>query len=138
MVVHLLEAGGTGAGVRLVAGETQVAAASVVGATAVSASCRLPLGVQGVDVHGEVQLVANDLLVLAGEFIGAVDALGVPVGPVEAVFKHRDGERVGKALADDGFAIASVQVGLFDDVVLGVHPVHAAAGVVDGEAVWPE
>lgn len=40
MVVHLLEAGGTGAGVRLVAGETQVAAASVVGATAVSASYR--------------------------------------------------------------------------------------------------
>ena len=39
-VVHLLEAGGTGAGVRLVAGETQVAAASVVGATAVPATCR--------------------------------------------------------------------------------------------------
>lgn len=40
MVVHLLEAGGTGAGVRLVAGETQVAAASIVGATAVPASYR--------------------------------------------------------------------------------------------------
>lgn len=39
-VVHLLEAGGTGAGVRLVAGETQVAAAPVVGATAVPAPCR--------------------------------------------------------------------------------------------------
>lgn len=46
------------------------------------------------DVHGEVQLVANNLLVLAGEFIGAVDALGVPVGPVQAVLKHRDGKRV--------------------------------------------
>lgn len=46
------------------------------------------------DVHGEMQLVANDLLVLAGEFIGTVDALGVPVSPVEAVLKHRDGERV--------------------------------------------
>lgn len=57
-------------------------------------TCRLPLGVQSVDIHGEVELVANDLLVLAGEFIGTVDALGVPVSPVEAVLKHRDGERV--------------------------------------------
>lgn len=60
-------------------------------------TCRLPLGVQGVDVHGEVQLVANDLLVLAGEFIGAVDALRVPVSPIEAVLKHRDGKRMGEA-----------------------------------------
>lgn len=52
---------------------------------------------QGVDVHGEVQLVANYLLVLASEFIGTVDALGVPVGPVEAVLKHCDGERVRQA-----------------------------------------
>lgn len=40
VVVHLLEAGGTGAGVGLVAGETQVAAASIVAATAVPATCR--------------------------------------------------------------------------------------------------
>lgn len=40
VVVHLLEAGGTGAGVRLVAGETQVAAASIVAAAAVPATCR--------------------------------------------------------------------------------------------------
>lgn len=49
------------------------------------------------DVHGEVQLVADNLLVLAGEFIGAVDALGVPVSPVEAVLKHRDGKRMWQA-----------------------------------------
>lgn len=49
------------------------------------------------NVHGEVQLVANNLLVLAGEFVGTVDALGVPVGPVEAVLKYRDGEGVGQA-----------------------------------------
>lgn len=41
-------------------------------------------------------------------------------------------------VADDGFAVASVQVGLLDDMVLGVHPVHAAASVVYGEAVGPE
>lgn len=41
-------------------------------------------------------------------------------------------------LADDSFAVASVQVSLLDDMVLGVHPVHAAASVVYGEAVGPE
>lgn len=41
-------------------------------------------------------------------------------------------------VADDSFAVASVQVGLLDDVVLSVHPVHAAAGVVYGEPVGPE
>lgn len=41
-------------------------------------------------------------------------------------------------MADDGLAVASVQVGPLDDMMLGVHPVHAAAGVVDGEAVGPE
>lgn len=115
-----------------------MAAASVVGATAVPATCGLPLRVQGVDVHGEVQLVANDLLVLAGEFVGTVDALGVPVRPVEAVLKHGDGEWVRQALADDGLAVASIQVRPLDDMVLRVHPVHAVAGVVDGEAVGPE
>lgn len=37
---------------------------------------------QRVDVHRKVELVADDLLVLACEFVGAVDALGVPVCPV--------------------------------------------------------
>lgn len=41
-------------------------------------------------------------------------------------------------LADDGFAVFPVQVGSLDHVVLGVHPVHAMAGVVDGESVRPE
>ncbi len=49
------------------------------------------------DVHGEVQLVANNLLVLASEFIGAVDALGVPVGPIEAVLKDCNGKRMWQA-----------------------------------------
>lgn len=40
VVVNLLKAGGTGAGVRLVAGETQVAAASIVAPTAVPATYR--------------------------------------------------------------------------------------------------
>ena len=52
---------------------------------------------QCVDVHGEVQLVANNLLVLSGELVGTVDALGVPVSPVEAVLKNCDGKWVGQA-----------------------------------------
>lgn len=52
------------------------------------------------DVHGEVQLVADDLLVLAGEFVSAVDALGVPVSPIEAVLEHGDGKRVWQACGE--------------------------------------
>lgn len=115
-----------------------MAAASIVGATAVPATCRLPLGVQGVDVHGEVQLVADNLLVLASEFVGAIDTLGVPVSPVQAILKHCDGKGVGQALADNGLAVASVQVSPLNDMVLCIHPVHAAASVVDSEAIRPK
>lgn len=45
VLVHLLEASGTGAGVRLVAGQTQVAAATIVSATAVPATCTDTTGV---------------------------------------------------------------------------------------------
>lgn len=41
-------------------------------------------------------------------------------------------------MADDGLAVASIQVGSLDDMVLGIHPVHSATGVIDGEAVGPE
>jgi len=41
-------------------------------------------------------------------------------------------------LADDGLAVPSVQVSSLYDMVLGVHPVHAAASVIYGEAVGPE
>lgn len=60
------------------------------------------------DVHGEVQLVSDNLLVLASELVGAVDAFGVPVRPVEAVFKNRDGKRVRKTYGDsleNGFRV---------------------------------
>lgn len=57
----------------------------------------LPLRMQSVDVHRKVKLVANNCLVLAGKFVGAVDALGVPVSPVEAVLKHCDGKWVREA-----------------------------------------
>lgn len=43
-----------------------------------------------------------------------------------------------RTLADDSFAVFPVQVGFLDHVVLGVHPIHAMAGVIDGESVRPE
>lgn len=49
------------------------------------------------DVHGEVEFVANDLLVLASKFVSTIDALGVPVRPVQAVFEHCDGKGVREA-----------------------------------------
>lgn len=49
------------------------------------------------DVHREVQFVADDLLVLACEFVGTVDALGVPVCPVQTVLKHSDSKWVREA-----------------------------------------
>lgn len=93
---------------------------------------------QGVDVHGEVEFVANDLLVLASKFVSTVDALGVPVGPVQAVFKYRDGKGMWEALANDSLAVTPVQIGPLDDVVLGIYPVHTAPGIINGEAIGPE
>lgn len=49
------------------------------------------------DVHGEMEFVANNLLVLPSKLVSTVDALGVPVCPVQAVFKHGDGKGVGEA-----------------------------------------
>lgn len=49
------------------------------------------------DVHGKVQLAANHLLVLPCKLVGAVNALGVPVSPIQAVLKHCDGKGVGKS-----------------------------------------
>lgn len=70
--------------------------------------CRLALGVQGMDVHGEVQLVTDDLLVLPSELVGTIDALGVPVCPIQAVFKNCDGKGMWEALTNDSFAVTAV------------------------------
>lgn len=90
------------------------------------------------DVHGEVEFVANDLLVLASKFVSTIDALGVPVRPVQAVFKHCDGKGVREALANDSLAVTPIQIGPLDDMVLSIHPVHTMPGIVNGEAIGPE
>lgn len=59
-------------------------------------TCRLSLRVKRVDVHGEMQFVSDHLLVLASKLVCAVDALGVPVCPVQIILKHCDGKRMRK------------------------------------------
>lgn len=41
-------------------------------------------------------------------------------------------------MADNSLAVAAIQIGSLNDVVLGVHPVNAAAGIIYGESVGPE
>ena len=54
----------------------------------------LALVVQDVDVHGEVQVVAHHLHVRPRHLVRAVDALGLPVRPVQLVLKQGQGEWV--------------------------------------------
>jgi hypothetical protein len=49
------------------------------------------------NVHRKVELVANDFLVLPRKLVGTIDALGVPVCPIQAVFKHCDGKGMWEA-----------------------------------------
>lgn len=65
--------------------------------TCSAVTCWLALRMQRVDVHWEMEFVADDLLVLACEFVGTVDALSVPVCPVQTVFKHSDSKWVREA-----------------------------------------
>lgn len=44
------------------------------------------------DVHREVQLASDHLLVFSGELIGAVYTFGVPIGPIKTVLEDRDGK----------------------------------------------
>lgn len=41
-------------------------------------------------------------------------------------------------MADDGLTVAPVQVSSFDDMMLGVHPIYAVAGIINGEPIGPE
>lgn len=61
-------------------------------------------------------------------------------GGWDRVSRTRDeGERrKGLTLANDSLAVTPVQIGPLNDVVLSVHPVHTAPGIIDGEAVGPE
>lgn len=138
MAAGLAEASGAGAGIILAARQAQVCTAPIVGPTAVSPCCWLTLRMQCVDVHGEVEFVSDDLLVLACEFVGTVNALGVPVCPVQTVLKHGDSKWVWKALANNSFPIPSIKVSPLDDMVFGIHPVHLMPCIVNGQPIGPE
>lgn len=137
MAAGLAEARGAGAGVILAARQAEVSTAPVVGPTTVS-PCWLALRMQRVDVHREVQFVADDLLVLACEFVGAVDALGVPVCPVQTVLKHSDSKWVREALANNSLSVPPIKVSPLNDMMLGIHPVHSMSCIVNGQSIGPE
>ena len=50
-----------------------------------------------VDVHGEEKPGMDGLYMTATKFVGFVDALGLPVCPVELVLKDSQGKWVGEA-----------------------------------------
>lgn len=112
-------------------------AAAIIRATAVL-PCGLPLWVQGMDVHGEVQLASDHLLVFSGELIGAVYTFGVPIGPIKTVLEDRDGKWMRKTLVNHCFAVGSVKICSLNDMVFGVHPVHASPSIIDGQSIGPE
>lgn len=138
MAAGLAEASGAGTGVILAARQAEMCTAPIVGPTTVSPCCWLALRMQRVDVHREVEFIPDDLLVLACEFVGTVDAFGVPVCPVQTVLKHGDSKRVWEALANNSFPVPPVEVSPLDDMVLGIHPVHPMPCIVDGQSVGPE
>ena len=57
----------------------------------------LSLRVQRVDVHREVEVVLDRLDVVAMELVRLVDALCVPVCPVQLILKNGDCKRVRQA-----------------------------------------
>ena len=54
----------------------------------------LPHWVIYTDIHGRIQLDGYTGQIVAIEFVGFVDALCFPVGPVDPVFEYSDGEGV--------------------------------------------
>lgn len=57
---------------------------------------RLPLGVECMYIHGEVKSPSDFLhcIIVGCEFVGLVDTLSVPVGPVQHVLKNSQRKRV--------------------------------------------
>lgn len=101
-------------------------------------TCWLPLWMQGVDIHRKMQFAPYHLLVLSGEFVSAVYAFGMPVSPIQTIFKHSDCKWVRETLADHSFAIGSVQIGSLNNVVFSIHPVHTSSSIINSQSIGPE
>ena len=71
---------------------------------------RLPEGVEHLNRHRSVDRVREVASVAASELVRTLDALVLPVGPVDVVFKHRDREDVRQLVADDVAHVRSVEV----------------------------
>lgn len=73
----------------------------------------LDAGVVHVDVEN-LPIVDDGFALLAAELVARLDALGVPVGPVDSIVEHGDGERVLQDVSDDGGSLGAIQADTFD------------------------
>lgn len=76
--------------------------------------------------------------IVARQFIGLVNAFGVPIGPKERILKDGNGERMRQSSFHHFSPTGSVQSDALDDVMLGVGPVDVIHRVVDGESIGPD
>lgn len=118
--------------------EAQVRAVPVVGAR-VGRGGRLATRVHDLDVEGLRERALHDGHAGAVPLVGAHDAVGAPVGPVDVRLEHGHGEGVrqrGVAAQHDA-RVAAVVVGRVHGVGARVHPVHAARRQVQRQPVGP-
>lgn len=99
---------------------------------------QLPEGMVRVDVVRSVGGVAQYLQASARELLRPADGLQIPVGPVDEVVEHGDGEDVwhGDARQDDP-AMVTLEVGESDVVEVSVRPENTIGEVVDRQSVRP-
>ena len=84
------------------------------------------------DVHDRVRADRQCLYAASCELVDRFDGVCVPVGPVEGVFKHRDGERSADLLTihEDNLHIRSVHHGSADLVKFSINPVDSLSNVI--------
>ena len=70
-------------------------------------------------------------------FVRPDDGLELPIGPVDVVLEHGEGEDVRQVGGDDDAAVAPLQVRHHEEVFARVAPKQMLGDVADGEGVGP-
>lgn len=117
--------------------ETEMRAAAVVLRAGIVVG-QLSKGVIGMNVVGPMGGIAQHLQVRAGEFLRPANGLQVPVGPVNEVVEHGDGEHVWhRGARQDNSPIVTVEIGEGDVIQMGVGPEDTIGEVIDSQSVRP-
>lgn len=99
---------------------------------------QLPQRVVRVNVVRSVGRVPQHREIRAGELLGFVDRLEIPVGPVDVIVEDGEGEDVGHRSAGEHDAtVVTFEIGEGYVVEMGVGPEDLVRDVVDGEGVRP-